>query len=332
MDKRLLEQVLRTIRSYEMIDPGETVLVCVSGGPDSVFLLLAMMKLRRKLKIKVCACNLDHGLRAKESAGDSRFAIGLARKLGIEILHKKIKLKGVRSERISTEEIARKERYNFYAEAAKKTGARTIATGHTLDDQAETVLMRIIKGSSLKGAAGIPPVRGFGSSRIIRPLIEIQKKDIAGWIKREKIPFRADSTNETDLYFRNIVRRKIIPYLERHNPRLKRSLFNFAQHVREDLDFISSAKANAAPKSSKRDGRIEIPLKDIAIQPKALQKEILRDALKEAGGLIKKLTYRHWKDAEVLIRQKKKGALMDLPGGVRLKRTERFLQLYRLNS
>ncbi|MEI6863268.1 MAG: tRNA lysidine(34) synthetase TilS, partial [Candidatus Omnitrophota bacterium] len=235
MKKRnLIEQVLKTIRNYEMLKAGDAVLAAVSGGPDSVFLLNALKELKSKLKLKkVAVCNLDHGLRADESKEDSAFVGRLASKLGFEFHYKIIDLKKLARKGISTEEAAREERYKFFEEAAEKSGADILATGHTLDDQAETVLMRFIKGSALKGIVGIAPVREFGGLRVIRPLIEIEKSEIVKYLEDANICYRVDRTNAEPIYFRNVVRSQILPFLEKYNPKLKRSLFNLAEHLRE---------------------------------------------------------------------------------------------------
>jgi len=333
MKTNLLERVLKTIKHYDMIASGDSVLVTLSGGPDSVFLLHALVGLKDKLKlVKISVCHLDHGLRGEESTEDSVFAKKFAASLGLEFFHKKVDLRKKSSKDLSTEEEARLERYRFFAQAAAKAGANVIVTGHTLDDQAETILMRIIKGASLKGIVGIAPVREEGRLRIIRPLIEVEKREIAGYLEANGIDYRVDRTNVEPIYFRNIVRSEILPFLQKYNPRLKRSLFSLAEHLREDFDFIEKEKSRArAYLRPTEGGKVAISLKDIVIQPKALQKEILRDALEKAGGEVKRLTFRHWKDLEHFIKYKRKGNFLDLPGSIRVSRTESALEFYRYN-
>ena len=342
MSTNPIEQALKTIRNYDMLKSGDTVLTAVSGGPDSVFLLYALARLKNKLKLKkVVVCNLDHGLRGKESVEDSLFVKKLAKELGLEFIQKKINLKKRLLRRpakggtprnddkyrdMSVEEVARAERYEFFRDAARKTGAGVLATGHTLDDQAETVLMRIIKGSALKGIIGIAPIREEKGLRFVRPLLEIEKSEIVKYLDSSGISYRIDSTNLETKYFRNAVRREVMPFLERYNPRVKRALFNLAEHLREDFDFIEQHKRKAAEIiSTDSPGHVEINLKDLVLQPRALQKEILRDSLERSGGSVKKLSHRHWKEVEVLIRHKRKGSSVDLPGGIRATRTDRAI-------
>jgi len=323
----MTEKVLRTVRNYEMLFPGDRVLAAVSGGPDSVFLLQVLAGLKRKLKLgEITVCNLDHQLRGKESEEDSSFVKSLTGRMGLRYAHKKADIGKIKSKEISTEETARSVRYKFFSECARKFGSNVIATGHTLDDQAETVIMRLIKGSSLKGIVGVAPVRTHGPYRIIRPLIELEKKEIVACLRAAGAKYRVDSSNSGNLYFRNTVRNEILPFLERYNPRLKRVLFTLADHLREDFDFIEREKL-VAGSAAARDGAKgqTIELKDIIVQPKAIQKEILRDMLEKSGGSVKKLSFKHWKDMEALIRRKPKGSSVHLPGGVEIKRTENSL-------
>lgn len=322
--------MLKTIRNYQMLKSGDTVLVAVSGGPDSVFLLQALNFLKPKLVLKkIVVCNLDHGIRGKESECDSSFVGKIAEDLNLGFIHKKINLAKKKQKGLSTEEAAREERYRFFEEAAATANANVIATGHTLDDQAETILMRVIKGASLKGIVGISPVRNDGTLRIIRPLFELEKKEIEKYLDERGIEYRIDSSNKEPVYFRNVVRKHILPYLEKYNPRLKRALFSLAEHLREDFEFIKEAKQNAVRKTQyakRKLGILEIRLKDIIVQPKALQKEILRDCLEEVGGEVKRLNFRHWKELEQLVTHKRKGASLDLPGDIRITRTDATLR------
>ena len=332
MRELLTEKVLKTIRNYDMLAPGDVILAAVSGGPDSVFMLHVLNRLKRKFKVKdIIVCNLDHGIRGEESKVDSSFVKKAAGKLGLKFIHKKINLNKLKSKEYSIEEMARSERYIFFREAARKASANIVATGHTLDDQAETVLMRLIKGSSLKGLVGIPPVREEKGLKIIRPLAELEKSEIVRYLRTESIPYKIDRTNLEERYLRNAIRRDVIPFLEKYNPRLKRSLFNLAEHLREDFEFISEEKTRIQKDIVRQQGSsVEIRLRDVVIQPRAIQKEILRDSLEKAGGEVKSLSFRHWKDIEGLIKHGRKGNSIDLPGSIRASRTQDILLFNRI--
>lgn len=303
-----------------MLKRGDRVLVGVSGGPDSVFLLYILSGLRAKLGITLRVAHLDHGIRGRSSRGDALFVKKLSKKMGLKSVFKKLDLKNLKS-KLSTEELLREKRYDFFEKTAFKFRFNTVATAHTLDDQAETVMMRLIKGASLKGAVGIHPVRNEKKLKFIRPLFEIEKKEILGFLKKEKAAFRLDRTNTDERFLRNKVRIKVLPYLAKINPRVKRSLFNLAESLREDFEFIRNEKERRKKIIENGGYFFYIDLRDIFLQPRAMRKEIVREALCLSGGNVKKLTYRHWKDIDDFIKMKQKGKSMDLPGRVQMVKT-----------
>ena len=315
----ITHQIIRTIDYYGMFKPGDTVLVCVSGGPDSVFLVHVLEKLKKKLGIKLYIAHMDHGIRGAQSRRDAEFVKKMAKKLGIKSISKKLNQKKTKS-KFSLEERLREARYGFFKDAGKKVGTGIIATAHTLDDQAETVMMRIIKGATLKGMVGIHPVRRDKNIRFVRPLIEIEKKDIVEYLKKKKIRFKVDKTNLENKFLRNRIRNNVLPYLGKINPRIKRSLFNLAQSLREDFEFIDEEKRKRQSLIKGRKKYQHIMLRDILLQPKALQRELVREAIKATDTNVKKLTFRHWKSIDNLIRVKERGKAIDLPGNVRVRK------------
>ena len=316
----IYKQVERTIRKYGMVERGDKVLVGVSGGPDSIFLLEALNYLKKQLCINIIAATLDHGIRGRRSAADSRFVVMAAKKLKVRCITKKIKLsKSELRGTLSIEELLREKRYDFFKSAAKKAGADILATGHTLDDQAETVLMRVLKGTTIKGLAGIAPVGEHGKLSVIRPLIEIEKQPIVEFLRASKIRYRTDHTNRQERYLRNKIRKHALPYLEKYNPRLKRTLALMAESLREDKEFIEGEKKKQSHiKKNKK--YVSIKLKDIVVQPESLRREILRDAMISSGASVKKLTFRHWQEMKDFLKYKRRGKSIDLPGGIMLKR------------
>jgi tRNA(Ile)-lysidine synthase len=192
-------------------------------------------------------------------------------------------------------------------------------------------MMRVIKGASLKGLAGISAVSYWKSLRIVRPLLDIEKKEICRRLDSMKLQYRIDSSNLEDIYFRNVVRGEILPYLEKYNPRVKRSLANLAAHLAEDLAFLTDTKRKAKAGVTATAGESSsIPIADLVVQPKAVRKEVLRDMMESAGGEVKKLSFRHWKELDVLITSKKRGNCVDLPGGVRARRCDKSIALHKL--
>ena len=322
----LYKKVEETIRKYEMLKKRDRVLVGVSGGADSIFLLYALFRLKDKLGIEPIVANLDHGMRGRASEVDSKFVRKQTKAIGLKFIHKKLKIcKKTFSGKLSGEEALRAARYSFFRKAAARVNARILATGHTLDDQAETVMMRIIKGTTIKGLVGILPKRKDNGLTIIRPLIELEKRDIIVFLDKNRIGYRTDLTNFQEDYFRNKTRRKILPYLSRYNPRIKRSLFLMAESLMDDHEFIEAAKKEKRNLITKKKKDISIKLKNLVMQPRTIQREILRDALSESGGSIKNLTYRHWRDMDNFLKYKRKGKSLDLPGGIMIKRGEKEL-------
>lgn len=233
----MIESVEKIIKKHGMIKRGETVAAAVSGGVDSVVMLHVLKRLSGRLGFTLVVCHLNHALRGEESDRDFRFVRDLAKHLRISFVGGKLKsgeLKGLKG--LSVQEAARIKRYQFLEESALKTGAAKIALGHTMDDQAETVLMRLIKGSGLAGLAGIHPVRG----KFIRPLIETSRKEVERYASAAGLEFRKDSSNTDTRYLRNDFRINLIPFIEKHyNPKIKETLARIASVIAKDDEFLN---------------------------------------------------------------------------------------------
>ncbi|MFQ5465469.1 MAG: tRNA lysidine(34) synthetase TilS, partial [Thermodesulfobacteriota bacterium] len=232
----MLEKVAKTIEQFGMIGDGQAVLVAVSGGVDSVVMLHALGKLSGRFSSRLMVCHLNHGLRGAEADRDYGFVKKLAASMSLKFVGGRLKpgeLKGLKG--FSVQEAARVKRYQFLEDSASKYGADVIALGHTLDDQAETVFMRFIKGSGLSGLSGIPPVRG----PFIRPLIEVTRAEVEDYAKRQGLGFVEDSSNRDPRYLRNDIRLNLIPFVEkRYNPRFKETVARFASVISIDDEYL----------------------------------------------------------------------------------------------
>lgn len=238
----LILQIKKTIKEWNMLSRGDTVIAAVSGGADSVVMLNLLLELREELGLKVVVAHMDHGLRGAESRRDLEFVKALAKSLGLEFVSKRLAKGELKSMEGSPQDAARKLRYSFLEETAKRFKASKVATGHTLDDQAETVLMRLMKGSSLSGLTGIPPVR----SVFIRPLIETSREQIEGYAKAKGISFVTDSSNLTTKYLRNSIRLELIPFIEeKYKASIKETLARTALILSHDDDFLEKAAIKA---------------------------------------------------------------------------------------
>lgn len=217
------EIVLNTIEKYHMADKEESLLCCLSGGADSVALLLCL----KECGFNVRACHVNHQLRGEESLRDENFCADLCEKLGVELIIRRIDAKGYSEQNgLSVEEGARELRYKIFAEC----GCDKTATAHTLSDCVETAVFNFARGTGLAGIASIPPVRG----KIIRPLIECSRADVEMFLKERGVGWVTDSTNLSDDYTRNRIRHGIVPRLKEINPSLEKTARGTFENLRED--------------------------------------------------------------------------------------------------
>ena len=302
-----------------MLQKNDRILVGVSGGPDSITLLHVLNNLKKEYSLNIIIAHLDHKFRGEESAADRKFCEDLAKKYNLEIMWEEIDVPEIAKEKgISPEEAARLARYDFFKRAAKKRNIDKIAVGHTRDDQAETVLMRIIRGAGMKGLGGISPVKEMMGNKIIRPLIEVSRKDVEDFIAEARLRFRKDSSNEKTIFTRNKIRLELIPLLEKDfNPNIKEVLSNMAENLQVENEFLSKyAKRKFKSVSKIKQEEIFIDLKKFKKLPEAVRKRVLRAALEELKGDLRRLTYQHWKEMDELIDSRPVNSIVDLPAGI----------------
>lgn len=227
MQKYLENKIAEFIKNRALITKGEKTLVAFSGGPDSLFLLHVLYKLKKRLKFDLTAMHLNHNLRGGESLEDEKFCAEFCSEMGIDFYSQSVNVKEfAASESLSIEEAARILRYRALNETAKKIGADKIATAHNMDDNAETVLLNLIKGKGFKAAAGIPVMR----EKIVRPLLSIKKSEILEYLSKENIPYRIDSSNKNDIYQRNFIRNRVMPLIKENlNPKVEEALFRYSE-------------------------------------------------------------------------------------------------------
>jgi len=241
----MLDKMLGTIKEFSLVAPGDVVLVALSGGPDSVALFEGLLRLRKRLSFSVCAAHLNHKLRGAESEEDERFVRRMAQRRGVALIVESRDVRRIRKKRGgSLEEVARKLRYAFLRRAARKCGANKIALGHNLDDNAETFLMNLLRGSGLRGLSGIPISRAEGNVVLIRPLLLITRKEILSFLKRQKLAYREDVSNLDISLTRNRVRRRLLPFLAaEYNPQVQKVLAETARNLRDAEECVEAALA-----------------------------------------------------------------------------------------
>ncbi len=319
----ILDTFKKTIIVHGLIRKNSRVVAGVSGGPDSVALLYLLAALRKEYSLQLSVAHFDHGLR-KDSKKDAAFVRGLAVKLGCGFYCERAK-PGSLAHAGSVEEAARTRRFDFFRRVAKKVRADRVALGHTIDDQAETVLMRILRGSGLYGLAGIIPCRLINGVTFIRPLIGIRRKEIESFLKRKRIRSRLDESNKEDLYFRNKVRNRLIPLLEREfAPGIKEALVNLAESARFDYDYLDLCARRASSGN-----RSSYSLAGLSRMHTAIRRIALRNAYASLKGDTRRLTFRHIQEIECLTGSRPPGSIVDLPGGISVVKTAKNLRFYK---
>lgn len=319
----LLDKVKNTIRKYSLINKNDSLIVGVSGGPDSVVLLYLLNSLKMELKLVLHVAHLDHMLR-KDSYKDAEFVRGLAEKLKLPITIAAVNVKEL-ARKGSLEEVARKARFDFLFKAAKNISAKKIALGHNLDDQAETVLMRMIRGAGLYGLSGIAPKRQIEGYCVIRPLIELRRKNIEAELNKRRIKACIDKTNLEDTYFRNKIRNSLLPLLEKeYNKNIKDVLGNTALSVGYDYDYLNQA----AVKIILRWGG-QIKLAEFIRLHQSMQRIVLRLNIARVKGDMRRITSQHIDEVLDLIFNRPVNSVVDLPKGVFVIKRKAALFFYR---
>ena len=318
----LLEQVRHSIHKYRLIKKGDTVLVAVSGGPDSVALLCVLYALRNDLSIKLHVAHLDHGLR-KDSFKDRVFVENLARVLDLACTAERIDLKAGAGKG-SLEEIARNRRLEFLSAVSRRVKANSIALGHNRDDQAETVLMRLLRGTGLYGLSAISIKRKFRDFTLIRPLLGASRKEIIAYLKEAGIRFRTDPSNLEDAYFRNRIRNTLLPFLEKeYNPNIREVLTTVAETSALDYEYLLLQADQAIKKMG---GVIKLDVFK-KLHP-ALQRLILRIGIARLQGNTRRISFQHIKELEDLVLNRPVNSIVDLPRGISAVKKKKVLRFY----
>jgi len=313
------KKIREAIKRHRLIDKGDKIVVGVSGGPDSVVLLLLLNSFKKELKLNLHIAHLDHMLRAG-SVKDSEFVEVLAKKLNLPVTVARVNVKAL-SKKGSTEEIARNVRLGFLFRVAKEFKAKKIALAHNLDDQAETVLMRILRGTGLYGLAGILPKRKIAGFQIIRPLIEVKRKEIEGFLRKKKIKPCRDPSNFKDIYFRNKIRNRLLPLLEKeYNHNIKEVLANLAQSAGSDYDYLNSIAAYSAKGIKDR-----VSLRKLSGMHPAIRRMVIRGCFAGLKGDTRRLTFQHIREIEDLILNRPLNSIVDLPLGISVAKTKKYL-------
>jgi tRNA(Ile)-lysidine synthase len=324
---RFFDEVHAFIRTTDLFDRGEGILVAFSGGPDSMFLVEALTQISQTYKYgwNITLAHLNHGItkyadeneRFCRLMAEDRFKLPLVlRRVNIPEMLQSGKFKGM-----SVESLGRRERYRLFVDTCTEKHITKLATGHQLDDQAETVLMRVVGGSWLTGMSGIPVRRALSRNsraEVVRPLLRIGRDQIDEWVKSEKVPVFNDPSNEDPRYTRNKVRHKLMPLLiQEFNPSAKRHLAALGQQAQE-LESELSALAEGfldPPKERGNETVVNVPIDKLRAQGPLAQRYILRAALHSAGMPIRDVSHRRVERVRDLLGSERRGLVVKLSDG-----------------
>ena len=328
-------EVLTFIQSHKLLAPGDRVLVAVSGGPDSVALLHLLYDLREELELRLEVAHLQHGIRGAEAQEDARFVAELAQKLGLPFHLKEVNLRQIKSAagKGNLEALARAERYRFFAAVARERNLGKIATAHTQDDQAETVLMWLLRGSGLKGLGGMPPTHQLDGTNIesaswpvvIRPLLGVSRTEIEEYLNEKHLTFRLDRSNQDLSFLRNWIRLKLIPQLkEKMDRNLPSRLAQQAELIREEDDLLDALAHAAINEIRTAEG---MNRGSLLKHSKAMQRRLLRLWIEATRGHLRGLDFQHIEALLDLITDGPPQGRLSIPGGWQLVKEYETLRL-----
>lgn len=332
---RVLERVTKTAREHEMFREGDLVLVSVSGGPDSVCLLYSLWYLRRLFKIRLEVFHFDHRLR-KDSAKDAEYVRRLAERLKLPF-HARAADDAPRKG-VSAEAWATVARNNAAVVVRNAIGAVTVAEGHTLDDQAETVLLNLIRGGGLEAVSGIRPGGSkHGSSRLAQPLFDVEREEVEAFCRALNLRPRLDPTNSDTRLLRNAIRLKALPAIERATGReVKRSIARSADLLSADRDELHGAALNAflqvvdGPRNPRAGEEVRLDAKALRSLPKPIASRVVRLAVYNvmASDDVAPWT-RDAVEAVLDLAEGRVGRRRDLPNGSTARREREYVSLSR---
>ena len=299
-DQLLAADVLAFIRQHHLVRMGELLVVGVSGGPDSICLLHLLAGLRGELGISLHVAHLNHMLRGRESDDDAEYVVKMAGRLGVGITVEGREVRSYRAEHhLSLEDAARRLRYQFFAAVADRVGAEAVAVGHTADDQVETVLMRLIRGTGTKGLQGMQPATRWHSVgdqglRVVRPLLRVSRERTEAYCREHGLNPRMDSSNLLPDRLRNRVRHELLPLLRSYNPKIDEALLRTAEALASESslaeDHVSRVWHEVV---AKKGGAFLVDKKGFQALHPAVQRHLLREVVRRLLGDLEDVEWKH---------------------------------------
>ena len=236
-------EILKTIKKYNLIENGDSIVVGVSGGPDSICLLHVLNDLKNELNFKIYVAHINHMIR-KEADEETEYVKSFCKNIGVECFVKRIDvIKTSKELKIGTEETGRKIRYDFFEEVLKNTNSNKIATAHNNNDKVETIMMNILRGSGIAGLKGLDPIR---ENKFIKPLLEISREEIEAYCEENRLAPRIDKSNNENIYTRNKVRNSVIPYIKKEfNPNILKTINRLSEVATEENEYLDKITIQA---------------------------------------------------------------------------------------
>jgi tRNA(Ile)-lysidine synthase len=321
----LLHKVAKNIKDNNLLRVGETVVTGVSGGADSIALLDILFSLK-ELRLRIIVAHLNHMLRGGDSDDDAAFVRDMALKYDLTFESRSIDVYRFSMENgLSLEEGGREARYAWFDEVAARTGAHAVAVGHHADDQAETVLMRLLRGAGTSGLSGMSPKAG---GRYIRPLLCATRKEIEDYLQKRNIPFRNDGTNSDTRFLRNRIRRELLPYLKTYNPSICDRLIATAQILSADETLLETITDQAFHRLAlMRNDEIIIDIPALLSEPQGLRFRVYRKAIRAAKGNLLHMTLKHLQLIDDLALSRKANSHAELPGHLKIAKCYQSLSI-----
>ena len=311
-----IAKVRNTIVKYDLILPGERVMVAVSGGADSVCLLDVLAVLQDELSMELVVAHFDHGLRPGEDEAETRFVAALSEERNLSFYTRQGRLDAAKG---SLEARAREARYRFLEEARTQFSAHKIAVAHQRNDQAETVLMRLLRGSGTSGLSGIPPMR---EGTIVRPLLDLHRSEIERYLKDRNLCFRIDPTNWSDRFLRNRIRSVLIPALQEYQPRVIEVLSQTADILREDDHYLETVSQEWLTKHGNvGGGRVEVSVTELVPLPSAMRRRVIRRCVRMVVKGLSAISLKHIDAVGRLAEGTKPQGTIRLPKGILAQRS-----------
>ena len=314
-----MKDLLAKVRAQSLFTPGETAVVAVSGGADSVALLDILTRLDAE-HLKLVVAHLNHCLRGAESNEDERFVADLAARYRVPFLSIRVDVASfAAAEGLSLEDAGRQARYAFFREVARRHGATSIAVAHHMDDQAETVLIRLLRGS---GGAGLSAMAAVGSNMLKRPLLKVTRTELERYLTERELSWRTDSTNADTAILRNSIRHELIPLLKKYNPKVTERLAATAEILASDEELLEQLTAETFKRlaCSEDEGiRFEVP--SLLAERRGLRLRLYRHALRELRGDLMRIALAHLEAIDRLVASSRPNASLNLPDELRVERS-----------